>query len=124
MVVAYRLDILAKPLKLLPKQVNSFVLPNIILGTNEIPEFLDAESAPEHLAAALLPLLRAGSLERALQLAAFERLDRAMARPVPPSVLAADIVLKTVAWAVPPPAGGAGRLAIGVDPGRAAEGAR
>jgi len=94
MVVAYRVDLLMKPLKFLRSRINSFVLPNLILGTNEIPEFLDAESAPNRLAAALLPLL-SDSSERACQLAAFERLETKMAREVAPSRLAAEIVLKT-----------------------------
>jgi len=97
MVVAYRVDLLMKPLKVLRTRINSFVLPNLILGTNEIPEFLDAESAPDRLAAALLPLL-GDTPERACQLAAFERLEKTMARDVAPSALAAEIVLKTAGW--------------------------
>jgi lipid-A-disaccharide synthase len=97
MVVAYRVDLLVKPFKWALSRINSFVLPNLILGTNEIPEFLDGETTPERMAAALLPLLR-NTPERAAQLAAFERLESALARPVPPSTLAAEIVLRTAKW--------------------------
>jgi len=97
MVVAYRVDLLVRPFKWALSRINSFVLPNLILGTNEIPEFLDRETTPERMAAALLPLLR-DTPERARQLTAFARLDAALARDVPPSMLAADIVLKTAKW--------------------------
>jgi lipid-A-disaccharide synthase len=97
MVVAYRLDLLAKPFKWARSRINSFVLPNLILGTNEIPEFLDAESATGNLADALLPLL-GETPERARQLTAFDLLETTMARPVAPSVLAAEIVLRTAGW--------------------------
>jgi lipid-A-disaccharide synthase len=94
MVVAYRVDLLVKPFKWALSRINSFVLPNLILGTNAIPEFLDAESSPERLAAALLPLF-AESVERQRQLAAFSDLEKVMARDVPPSAGAAEIVLRT-----------------------------
>ena len=97
MVVAYRVDFLVRPFKWALSRINSFVLPNLILGTNEIPEFLDAESTPERMAAALLPLL-SDTPERAAQLDAFERLGPALSRDVAPSMAAAEIVLKTAGW--------------------------
>jgi lipid-A-disaccharide synthase len=101
MVVAYRVDPLVKPFKYQLSRINSFVLPNLITGTNEIPEFLDGESAPENLAAALMRLLE-DSPERRDQIAAFARLDRLMAlQSGTPSGRAADIVLDTAGIASP-----------------------
>ncbi|WP_421723675.1 lipid-A-disaccharide synthase [Bauldia sp.] len=95
MAVAYRVDPFVKPFKYALSRVNSFVLPNLITGTNEIPEFLDSDSTPENLAGALLPLL-SDSKERRDQLDAFSRLDALMALDNgTPSGLAADIVLGT-----------------------------
>ena len=54
MVVAYRVDTLVKPFKWVLSRINSFVLPNLILGTNEIPEFLDDASSPDRLAGGAL----------------------------------------------------------------------
>lgn len=96
MVVAYRVDALAKPFKYARARVNSFVLANLITGTNEIPEFLDGESSPERLAAALSPLF-SDSPERRAQIEAFDRIDKLMAvESGTPSGLAADLVLETV----------------------------
>jgi len=107
-VVAYRLDAVYRTLKRLNRvvriaRVSSMVLPNIIIGENAVPEFLDEEAGPANLAAALLPLL-SESPERAAQLAAFSRLDAAMRLPDgrPPSVSAAEAVLE-VAEAKPRP---------------------
>jgi lipid-A-disaccharide synthase len=107
-VVAYRLDAVYRTLKRLNRviriaRVSSMVLPNIIIGENAVPEFLDEEAGPANLAAAVLPLLSA-SPERAAQLAAFSRLDAAMRLPDgrPPSVSAAAAVLE-VAEAKPRP---------------------
>lgn len=100
MVVAYRLDAVYRSLKQLNRiipiaRVSSMVLPNIIIGHNAVPEFLDEAAGPDNLAAALLPLLSA-SPERAAQLAAFSLLDAAMRLPDgrPPSVSAAAAVLE------------------------------
>ena len=95
MVVAYRVDPFVKPFKYTLARVNSFVLPNLITGTNEIPEFLDRESTPEKLSAALGRLLD-DTPERRAQVAAFGRLDSLMALETgTPSGLAADIVIET-----------------------------
>lgn len=103
MVVAYRLDAVYRSLKQLNRvvriaKVSSMVLPNIILGENAVPEFLDEASAPPRLAAALAPLL-VGGPERAAQIAAFSRLDAAMRLPDgrPPSASAAAAVLEVAA---------------------------
>ncbi len=106
MVVAYRLDAVYRSLKRLNRivriaRVSSMVLPNIIIGENAVPEFLDEDAGAASLAAALLPLL-SESPQRAAQLAAFSRLDAAMRLPDgrPPSVSAAEVVLE-VAGATP-----------------------
>jgi lipid-A-disaccharide synthase len=93
MAVAYRVDPMVKPFKYARKRINSFVLPNLITGTNDIPEFLDAEASPERLAAALVGLFAEGPA-RNRQLAAFERLLDLMTGGVDlPSRRAADIVI-------------------------------
>ena len=77
MVVAYRLDPIARNLKWLAS-IRSIVLANLVLEENAIPEFVDRESHPERLAAALRPLL-ADTAARRAQLAAFARIDEKMA---------------------------------------------
>jgi lipid-A-disaccharide synthase len=91
-VVAYRLDPLLSLLKPLLK-AHSIVLPNLILGRNAVPEYLDRAASPERLSAALLPLLRE-TPERERQLAAFSELDRIMTlEHGTPSSAATDIVV-------------------------------
>lgn len=77
-------------------RLNSVLLPNIVLGTNAVPEFLQAEANPAALAAALAPLL-AETPARAAQLSAFTRLEEAMMPDhAAPSVLAAQAILDLV----------------------------
>lgn len=93
MAVAYRVSPLETWLRFVVK-VPSIVLPNLILGDNAIPEFLQDACTAEALAAALLPLL-GDTPARAAQIDAFARLDAAM-RIAPgstPSAEAARIVL-------------------------------
>ena len=72
------------------------MLPNLVLGTNDIPEFLDKGATPQNLADAVVPLFR-DSPERQRQLAAFARMDELMAVEAgSPSGHAAEIVLATV----------------------------
>ena len=95
MVVAYRTDPLVRLLKPFLR-AKSIVLPNLILDERAIPEFIDGDSDPARLAAALAPLLR-DSPERAAQLAAFERLEALMDSNGPaPSARAAQAVLETL----------------------------
>jgi lipid-A-disaccharide synthase len=91
-VVAYRVDPLVRLLK--PFLLSgTIVLPNLILGNNAVPEFLDGDATPERLAGALAPLL-ADTPPRAAQLAEFARLDRLMTLDEgTPSSRAADVVL-------------------------------
>jgi lipid-A-disaccharide synthase len=91
-IVAYRLDPLLSLLKPLLK-AHSIVLPNLILGQNAVPEFLDRAANPERLSEALLPLLRE-TPERERQLAAFSELDAIMTLDHgTPSSAATDIVM-------------------------------
>ena len=76
MAVAYRVSPLETWLRFVVT-VPSIVLPNLILGENAIPEFLQDDCRPETLAASLVPLLRAGPAREA-QNAAFARLDALM----------------------------------------------
>lgn len=85
MVVAYKVDWFFRRVKELNRifkfaSVDSFVLPNIILGSKTIPEFLDDEVQPKVLAGHLLKLL-SDSEERQVQLDGFSRLDAQMRLP-------------------------------------------
>lgn len=93
MVVAYRVDPLLRPFKRFLK-APSIVLANLVLGANEIPEYLDAQGSPAALAAAALPLL-AETQARKRQLSALVRLQEEMAPDdgKSPSARAAEIVV-------------------------------
>ena len=95
MVVAYRIDPLAKAVKhIVLRRLHSFVLPNLITDTKDVPEFLDHETTPETMAAALKPLF-SDTPERQRQLDAFARLDGLMTLDHgTPSGRAAEIVLE------------------------------
>ncbi len=94
-VVAYRTDPLVRPFKAM-LTAKSIVLPNLILDELAIPEFIDGDSDPARLVAALAPLL-SDSPERAAQLAAFGRITGLMNPDGPaPSARAAEAVLETL----------------------------
>jgi lipid-A-disaccharide synthase len=95
MVVAYKVSKVEELLKYVI-QVPSIVLPNLVLGENVIPEFLQHACTPDALTDALLPLVGGGP-ERAIQLAALDRLDGLMRLPEgdDPSRRAARIILAT-----------------------------
>lgn len=85
MAVAYKVDWFFRRLKDLNRiipiaQVTSMVLPNIILGRNVIPEYLDEQVTPEALAARLETLLT-DTEERRSQVDAFGDLDAIMRLP-------------------------------------------
>ncbi|WP_428696936.1 lipid-A-disaccharide synthase [Stappia sp.] len=85
MAIAYKLDWFYRRIKDLNRflpiaSVTSMVLPNIILGENVVPEFLDGDANPQALADAVRPLL-ADSPERRVQVEAFARLDEMMRLP-------------------------------------------
>ncbi|EAV44132.1 glycosyl transferase, family 19 [Stappia aggregata IAM 12614] len=99
MVVAYKVDWFFRRIKDLNRifkfsSVDSFVLPNIILGTKAIPEFLDEEVQPDVLASHLVELLK-NSPERQKQIEHLQRLDDVMRLPDGHSQrgAAADVVL-------------------------------
>ena len=110
MVVAYRVSRAEEFIARRLIQVPSIVLPNLILGANAVPEFVQAECAPEPLAQSLLPLLKGGPARDA-QLDALAQIDEGMRLPGAdtPSRAAARIVLRA--------AEGQGRgLGIGAGP--------
>ena len=76
MVVAYKVS---APESLLRHfiDVPSIVLPNLVLGENAIPEFLQENCRPEPLAAALIAIIEAGPARDA-QLASLDRLETLM----------------------------------------------
>jgi lipid-A-disaccharide synthase len=102
MVVAYKVDWFFKRMMELNRifkfsNLDSIVLPNIILGTNVIPEFLDDQVQPVVLAGHLKKLMSDGP-ERANQIAEFERLEKVMRLPDghSQSGAAAKVVLETM----------------------------
>ena len=93
MVVAYKVSRAEELLRFLIT-AHSIVLPNLILGGNPVPEFVQDDCNAGNLAATLLPLLRE-SKERAAQNTALNRLDALMllAGGDTPSRRAAGIIL-------------------------------
>jgi lipid-A-disaccharide synthase len=98
-IVAYRVSPLETLLRPFIK-VSSIVLPNLILGENAVPEFLQEACTPEALTMALTALLRDGP-EREKQIGAFPEIAEAMALPggESPSARAAAMVFATIAAA-------------------------
>jgi lipid-A-disaccharide synthase len=98
MVTAYRVPAWEAALfRMLVTDLKSVILPNLVLGENFVPEFLQGDCTPERLAAALVPLL-GDSPERQRQLDAFARLDAIMDLSAEaPSRRAARAVLATIA---------------------------
>jgi lipid-A-disaccharide synthase len=76
MAVAYRLDPLAASLRWL-MTAHSVVLPNLILGENAFPEFIQERCRPDLLAGAVAPLL-AGGAERDRQIEALDAIAAQM----------------------------------------------
>jgi len=101
-VVAYKVSRIEEVIARRLIQVPSIVLPNLILGSNAMPEFVQADCTPERLAGSLLPLLRGGP-ERAAQVAALERMDELTILPDggTPSRAAAAIVLSMLGRTAP-----------------------
>lgn len=78
-------------------RVQSYILANLVLGENVVPEFLQHFCNPENLAEALAPLM-ADTPERRRQTEAFVGLDRIMAIGTAfPSERAADVILTCLA---------------------------
>lgn len=93
MAVAYRVSPVEALLKFLVK-VDTIVLPNLVLGENAVPEFLQEAATPQALAQALAPLIDGGAARQA-QLSAFNRVrERILSAGPRPSERAAAMVLK------------------------------
>jgi lipid-A-disaccharide synthase len=74
-------------------RVPSYILANLVIGQNVVPELVQEECTPERLAAALVPLI-GDTPERRRQIAAFSWLDTIMEiGSRAPAARAADIVL-------------------------------
>jgi len=95
-VAAYRVSLVEEAVARVAVRVNSVILPNLVLGENVVPEFLQRDCTAKKLAAALAPLLD-DTPERSRQLAAFERLDRIFATAgEQPSDRAARVTLEVI----------------------------
>jgi lipid-A-disaccharide synthase len=93
MVAAYKVSLIEEIVARLAIQVPSAILPNLILGDNVVPEFLQRMCTPQRLADGLRPLL-ADTPARRRQIEAFRELDARMdAGTASPSSHAAEIVL-------------------------------
>lgn len=93
MAVAYKVSPFEAWLRFLIN-VHSIVLPNLVIGENAVPEFLQEQATAQALAGALAPLLGDGPARRA-QLSAFTRVrERLVAAGCNPSARAAEIVLE------------------------------
>jgi lipid-A-disaccharide synthase len=99
MVVAYKVSALESLLRHVIT-VPSIVLPNLVLGENAIPEFLQENCTPETLAIALVTLVE-NTRDRARQREALAMLDQKMllANGESPSARAACIVLDAAGYA-------------------------
>ena len=96
MSVAYKVSILEEQAKYFI-HVPSIVLPNLILGENVVPEFLQRDCTAENLARSVMSLLRESG-GRTRQIEAFARLDGLMRLEggESPSARAARIILELV----------------------------
>ena len=94
MVVAYRVGKIEEMIVRALATAPSVVLPNLILGENVVPEFLQEAASPQALAQALCALLPEGAAREA-QVSALGKLDRLMRLEDgdTPSARAARIVL-------------------------------
>lgn len=95
MSVGYKLDPIAKNLKWLAN-VESIVLPNLVLGENVVPEFIDKDCNADALLQSLLPLFEGGP-DRLAQITKFLRLQELCSvAPNTPSRLSAQLVLDAI----------------------------
>jgi lipid-A-disaccharide synthase len=94
MVAAYQVSFIEEMIGRAFIRVKSFILANLVLDENVVPEFLQHFCTPENLAGALVPLL-ADTPERRRQVEAFARLDGIMAIGTAiPSDRAAEVILE------------------------------
>jgi lipid-A-disaccharide synthase len=92
---AYRVSLIEELVARLMRspEISTVILPNLVLGKNVVPQFLQRDCTPEKLADALLPLM-SETADRRRQIEAFRDLDAIMALGAPsPSSQAAAIVL-------------------------------
>ncbi len=96
-IVAYRVPKIEEFVARRLIQTSTIVLPNLILGENAFPEFLQEQAEPEPLAAALAAIVD-DSDERRRQLAALDRLTARMLLPdgAQPSEKAAQAIIELV----------------------------
>jgi lipid-A-disaccharide synthase len=93
MVAAYKVSLLEELIGRTFIRVQSYILANLVMGENVVPEYLQRACTPERLAAALVPLL-SDTPERRRQIEAFARLDTIMdIGKAAPSDRAAAVVL-------------------------------
>ncbi|WP_375463508.1 lipid-A-disaccharide synthase [uncultured Methylobacterium sp.] len=97
MVVAYKVSRIEEAVARRLIQVPTIVLPNLILGRNAMPEFVQADCTADRLVDALAPLVTGGQA-RDRQVAALERIDGLMRLPddEAPSRSAARVVLAAI----------------------------
>jgi lipid-A-disaccharide synthase len=95
MVAAYKVSPLEAIVGSILIHAPSAILPNLVLGKNVVPEFLQHDCTAERLAAALVPLLR-DTVERRRQIEAFSQLDDMKIGKAKPSVHAASLVLEII----------------------------
>jgi lipid-A-disaccharide synthase len=105
MAAAYQVSFLEEMIGRAFIHVKSYILANLVLGENVVPEFLQHFCNPENLANALAPLMT-DTPERRRQTEAFAGLDRIMAVGTAfPSERAADVILSCLAGLNQPSAG-------------------
>jgi lipid-A-disaccharide synthase len=97
MVAAYKVSLFEEMIGRAFIRVKSYILANLVLDENVVPQFLQYQCTAEALAAALLPLMT-DTPERRRQIAAFARLDTIMAIGTAiPSDRAAEVILGCIA---------------------------
>jgi lipid-A-disaccharide synthase len=93
MVAAYKTSVLEAEVARVLVRVPSFILANLVIGENVVPELMQEDCTPQSLADALAPLL-GDTPERRRQVEAFARLDAIMEiGSRTPAARAAEIVL-------------------------------
>ena len=94
MVTAYKVNPVEAAIARRVVRLPSVILPNIILGENVVPEFLQENCTPQKISEALIPLMQRDAA-RAIQLTAFDRVEDLMrlSGDATPSEKAAEIVL-------------------------------
>jgi lipid-A-disaccharide synthase len=96
MVAAYKVSALEAVVVRRLVRVPSYILANLVIGENVVPEIIQDDCTPERLADALAPLI-GDTPERRRQVEAFARLDAIMEiGSRTPAARAADIVLETL----------------------------